>query len=154
MLGPSPSAFAAAGVWGWGEECGGFCTVGHRSSEWESDSQPPCSVPGHLVTPRSALWTGRVMRRVVLVQTALGKAQRSDPSSNCRASGMLLRSLWSSRGERQKQQVRAAGRSWVTGMQAARGQAYPYCHGKQPKLICPHTQEYRAATSPCSDSSL
>lgn len=66
----------------------------------------------------------------MLVQTALGKARRSNPSGNCRAPGMLLWSLWSSRGERQKQQVRAAGRSWVTGMQVARGQAYPHRRGK------------------------
>lgn len=48
----------------------------------------------HPLTP--ALRTGRAKRRVILVQISLGKAQRSDPSSNCRAPD-LLQSLGSSR---------------------------------------------------------
>lgn len=98
--------------------------------------------PCHPLAP--ALWTG-----VVPVQTTLGKSRRSDPSGNRRASGMLLRSPWSSRRERQKQQVDAAGRSWVTGLQAAKDR-----HRKEPKLNCPRTQDCKAATSPRSNSSL
>lgn len=115
VLGPSPPAFSTAGVQGWGGECGALAPWDTKAWSGRGTASPLLHpwTPCHPLAP--ALWTG-----VVPVQTTLGKSRRSDPSGNRRASGMLLRSLWSSRRERQKQQVIAAGRSWVMGLQAAK----------------------------------
>lgn len=70
VLGPSPSAFTAAGVQGWGGECGSSCAMEHQNLE------PPATLSP--LVP--ALWTGRAGRRVVLVWTALGKAGEAIPA--------------------------------------------------------------------------
>lgn len=143
VLGLSPSAFAAAGVQGWGGECGSSCAMGHQNLESPALPQPPC----HPLT--SALWTGRAGRRVTLLWTALGRQGEATPAGTAGHLGCC-------RGPSGLAEKRGGCNKSELGKRDA-GSGRTLCHqhhSKQPKSPCPGTQHYRAATSPRSDSSL
>lgn len=106
VLGPSPSAFAAAGCGAgegrWRLLCHGMPKLGAGEGE-----PAPSSVSRQLVSPSPLLRASGTGRRVMLAEPALGKAWRRN--SSYRAPGMLPRPLWQRGGRSSKAELQGAG---------------------------------------------